>query len=149
MRLGLTRPPVLSLIFLKIGPLAGSCGNASHVYGNGGRRIGRRLPQKWGASQMGCKVIEMHPTRTATGAAMKHSKKTPTHPILMFHYRCFDCLGGVFAAGGCCNLLQTVAICCRRSLTAEIVAECSQTVAICFKIQKSAHSASRWARPIS
>jgi hypothetical protein len=26
----------------------------------------------------------------------------------MFHYRVFGCLGAVFAAGGCCNLLQTV-----------------------------------------
>jgi len=67
----------------------------------------------------------------------------------MFHYRVLGCLGGVFPAGGCCDLLQTVAICCRPSLTAEIVAKCSQPVAIWCKIQKSANSASRWALPIS
>src|ERR1700733_12689916 len=61
-----------------------------------------------GASQMGCRGIEVHPTLTATGATRKHSKNPTTHPNLMFHYRCFGSLGGVFAAGGCCNLLQTV-----------------------------------------
>jgi hypothetical protein len=62
-----------------------------------------------GASQTGCRGIEVHPTLTATGATRKHSKNPTTHPNLMFHYRVFGCLGGVFAAGGCCNLLQTVA----------------------------------------
>jgi hypothetical protein len=65
-----------------------------------------------GASQMGCRAIEVHPTLTATGATRKHSKTPTTHPNLMFHYRVFGCLDGVFAAGGCYNLLQSVANCC-------------------------------------
>jgi hypothetical protein len=74
-----------------------------------------------GASQMGCRGIEVHPTLTATGATRKHSKNPTTHPNLMFHYRVFGCLGGVFAAGGCCKLLQTVAAI---GLAAKTVANC-------------------------
>ena len=58
----------------------------------------------------------------------------------MFHYRVFGCLGAVFAAGDCCNLFQTVA---DASLTAEIVADGSQTVAIGCKTRKFANSVSR------
>jgi len=61
-----------------------------------------------GASRMVCIVIEMHPARSATVAMRNRPKSPTTHPNLMFHYRVFGCLGGVFAAGGCCNLLQTV-----------------------------------------
>jgi hypothetical protein len=62
-----------------------------------------------GASQTGCKLAQMHPARTPTGATERSPKNPTTHPNLMFHYRVFGCLGLVFAAGGCCNLLQTVA----------------------------------------
>jgi len=87
-----------------------------------------------GASQMGCRGIEVHPTLTATGATRKTSKNPTTHPNLMFHYRGFGCLGGVFAAGGCCNLLQTVAGGgCRRKMLQTVTSCCNllQNAKIC------------------
>jgi hypothetical protein len=62
-----------------------------------------------GASQMGCRGIEVHPTLTATGATRKHSNNATTHPSLMFHYRVLAVWEGSLLPGGCCNLLQTVA----------------------------------------
>ena len=37
-----------------------------------------------------------------------HQKPKRRIPTLMFHYWGFGCLRAVFAAGGCCNMLQTV-----------------------------------------
>ncbi len=86
---------------------------------------------------MGCRVIEMHPTRTATGATRKHSKNPTTHPTLMFHYRVFGCLGGVFAAGDCCNLLHFVHKLLHTPVDGDksciLFTKCSQTVAHCQK----------------
>jgi len=81
-----------------------------------------------GASRVGCKVIEMHPVRTATGAIGKQPKNPTMHPTLMFHYRVFGGLKAIFAAAEvaiCCILLTN---CCRRISRVKTVADCSQTV---------------------
>jgi hypothetical protein len=74
--------------------------------------VGRNNRKIEGASQLGCRVIEMHPTRTAIEATRKHSKKPTPHPNLMFHYRVLavwesSLLPVVVAI--CCKLLQSVA----------------------------------------
>jgi hypothetical protein len=47
----------------------------------------------------------------------------------MFHYRVFGCLGAVFAAGGCCNLLQTVSVAGSQSKLLQTVHKRLQSVA--------------------
>jgi hypothetical protein len=77
---------------------------------------------------MVCRLIEMHPARRATVATKNHPKKPTPHPNLMFHYRVFGCLGGVFAGVGvaiCCTLFTN---CYTPLWSATKVADCSQSV---------------------
>ena len=74
-----------------------------------------------------------------------HNKNQTTHP------NPYVPLPGFWLSGSglrCRWLLQSVANCFRRGLTAETVADCSQTVAIGCKTRKSADSVSRWVRAI-
>jgi hypothetical protein len=64
-------------------------------------------------------------------------------PTLMFHYRVLGCLWVVFGLSSLPGMLQSVADCFRCGLTAEIVADGSQTVAIGCKTRKSADLVSR------
>src|ERR1700683_4127410 len=102
-----------------------------------------------GASQMGCRVIEMHPTLTATGATRKHSKNPKTHPNLNVPLPGFWLSGW----GLCCRwLLQSVANCCKLLQESGSRLKLLQTVAICCNLlqnQKPADSASRCVPPVA
>ena len=90
-----------------------------------GTEINRRIE---GASQVGCKVIEMHPTRTATGPIRKHPRNPTTHPTLMFHYRVLAVWEGSLlpvVVAICCTLFTN---CCTPLWAARKVADCSQSV---------------------
>jgi hypothetical protein len=109
-------------------------GVAEAVWDGGNRKIG-------GASQAGCRSTEMNTDRTSTASTKRPGKNQTTHP------NPYVPLPGLWLSVGrlrCRGLLQYVANCCRCLLTAETVADRSQTVAIGCKTRKSAYSASRW-----
>jgi hypothetical protein len=113
-------------------------GMAEAVWDAGNRKIGD-------ASQTGCTVTETHPDRTTTTRTKRPQKNQTTHP------NPYVPLPGVWLSGGrlCCQWsLQSVARCFRRTLSAETVADYSQTVAIGCRMRKSAASVSRGARAI-
>jgi hypothetical protein len=56
----------------------------------------------------------MQTARNASHAKLNHTREMGInqpgpHPFLMFHYRVLGGPEAVFAAAGCCNLLQSVA----------------------------------------
>src|SRR5450755_1324245 len=108
-------------------------GVAEAVWDGGNRKIGP-------ASQAGCRSTEMNTDRTSTASTKRPGKNQTTHP------NPYVPLPGLWLFGGrlCCRwLLQAVADCCRCALTAEPVADGSQTVASCCKMRKSPDSVSR------
>ena len=118
----------------KIGLLDGPCAKRLSLVRKWRRRFGTAIIAKsMGAYQMGCRLIEMHPARSATGATKNRPKKPTTHPNLMFPLPDFGCLRGVFAARGCCNLLHFVHKLLHTYVDGDksciLFTKCSQTVA--------------------